>query len=126
MNINDKTDARIAESIIRETERSERIDLPGVQEIVKEWKQALRKYYHRPMDKGRVIQYDDYGYMTSLFPLPEHVQDREAAEDWFDYNERRECIASPYDCTGQVFTIWHKMVYRRGQWWCYHHTGMDI
>lgn len=43
----------------------------------------------------------------------------------FEDNYEMRCANSPYDCTGQMFTVWYKLVKRRGMWYAYHYIGYD-
>ena len=51
---------------------------------------------------------------------------QETADEWFQYNEYMECIPSAFDCTGQRFTSWYKLVERNGRWWAYHCISVDV
>ena len=118
MTITNKKDARIWEIFLR--------DGIGNTAFIPEIKAALRAYYHRPLPESRCIYWDDYGYAVTLGPLPVWISDAEEAEDYFESVMRMDYVPSQYDCTGQTFTRWHKIVLRRGRWWCYHGTAMDI
>ena len=43
----------------------------------------------------------------------------------FEDNYEMRCANSPYDCTGQMFTVWYKLVKRQGMWYAYHYIGCD-
>lgn len=43
----------------------------------------------------------------------------------FEDNYEIRCANSPYDCTGQMFTVWYKLVKRQGMWYAYHYIGRD-
>ena len=94
-------------------------------ENIKELKRDIRRYTHRESDR-RCIQDDPYGYYTMLIECPEWVNTKEDDEEWFEEEEKMVYMPSPYDCTGQHFTLWYKFVERRGKWYCYHHVGVDI
>ena len=61
------------------------------------------------------------GYIE-LYELPD-VTDPEA---YFDENERLIATPSQYDCTGQAFTMWHKIIKRRGRNMVYHRVAFDV
>ena len=91
-------------------------------QAIKTLKADIRAYHHRAENTHRLVK--DYGVdgYVELFTMPE-VTDPEA---WFDENERLVCKPSPYDCTGQAFTEWHKIFRRNGQLMCYHGVGYDV
>ena len=43
----------------------------------------------------------------------------------FEDNYEMRCANSPYDCTGQMFTVWYKLVKRQRMWYAYHYIGCD-
>ena len=65
------------------------------------------------------------GYIE-LLQLPEEITTRETADEWFQYNEYMECVPSAFDCTGQRFTNWYKLIERNGRWWVYHSILVDV
>lgn len=96
-------------------------------EDVKDLKQGIRIYFKNEAQKPERRVFDaDYDGATFLIELPAEIKTEEAAEGWFEANEYCECIPSQYDCTGQSFTAWHKLVKRRGRWWCYHRICLDV
>lgn len=118
------SDARIWEYLVRESsnrpmsaERKERHD---------EIKRALRRFYHRDRSGRRLVSSNDIDSYTLLVTCPEWVKTEEDAEEWFEEEERMECIPSLYDCTGQHFSCGHKVFQRNGKWMCYHHIAVDI
>ncbi len=128
-NISDKQDLRLYYSLLRMYEASarKRGPKPGpVAVVVVELKQMIREYTHRAPADRRCIDDDPYGYYTMLIEAPEHVVTRSDAEEWFHECEEMQYIPSQYDCTGQHFTVWYKLVKRRGRWYCYHRVGVDI
>ena len=77
-------------------------------------------------EERHIIDEDPDGYITRI-TLPTTVQDAEEAERWFTETERIDYIPSPYDCTGQLFTRWHKTRKREdGRFICYHSIGYDV
>ena len=88
-------------------------------------KRAIRAYQNRPTNQTRVVR-SDYSSLVEVFPLPENLETNEDAEAYFLENHYREAILSMYDCTGQIFTSWYKIFKRRGQFWAYHATAMDV
>ena len=97
------------------------------EEEIKELKQSIRIYFKNQSRKLEERVFDaDYDGATFLIELPEEIKTEEIAEAWFEGNEYCECIPSQYDCTGQAFTAWHKLVKRNGRWWCYHRVCFDV
>ena len=94
--------------------------------IIKE-KREIRKIYKKEREKPeRHIVHDNGidGYIE-LLRLPEEITTMETADEWFQYNEYMECVPSAFDCTGQRFTNWYKLVNRNGRWWVYHSILVD-
>lgn len=85
---------------------------------------AMRRWANAPVSEDRVISDDGMGGAITLVKIPEATS-REEAEAYFKNNLERHYRPSAYDCTGQVFTLWHKPVFRSGSWWCYHCFGVD-
>lgn len=91
------------------------------QKYILDLKQSIREYNHRKTDR-RIITGDCDGVLE-LVDVPQGVTDIDA---WFDENERRVCMPSMYDCTGQAFTEWYKIVKRAGGYKVYHMIGYDV
>lgn len=96
-----------------------------VEEHRKRIKRAVRAYHHLPTDQAQIVT-SDCESMLVVFPLPSELESYEAAEAYFMGHHYREAAPSMYDCTGQVFTTWYKIFKRRGQFWVYHATAMDV
>ncbi len=97
------------------------------EEEIKERKRSIRIYFKNQSRKLEKRVFDaDYDGATFLIELPEEIKTEEIAEAWFDANEYCECMPSQYDCTGQAFTAWYKLVKRNGRWWCYHRVCFDV
>ena len=84
-------------------------------------KQAIRAYNRRKSDR-RIISGDYDGYIE-LIEVPQGITDVDA---WFENNERLTAMPSMYDCTGQLFTVWYKVVKRHGRYMVYHSVGADV
>ena len=86
-------------------------------------KRTIRKY----RDKRDAYIVKDYGIdgYIELAPLPEQIRTEQAAEEYFDQAMRLEYRPTYYDCTGQLFTGWHKLVNRHGRWYVYHRICCD-
>lgn len=76
-------------------------------------------------NKRPVVAFSDEDSVTYLQILPESIQTTEEADAFFyDYMER--VICSPYDCTGKLFTVRHKVFQRHGRFYVYHTMGVDV
>ena len=76
-------------------------------------------------NKRPVVAFSDEDSVTYLQILPENIQTVEEADAFFyDYMER--VICSPYDCTGELFTVGHKAFQRHGRFYVYHTMGVDV
>nr|DAU88337.1 MAG TPA: hypothetical protein [Caudoviricetes sp.] len=96
-------------------------------EIIKK-KRKIRDIYKQENEKPeRHIVHDNGidGYIE-LLQLPEEITTRETADEWFQYNKYMEYVPSAFDCTGQRFTSWYKLVERNGRWWAYHCISVDV
>ena len=61
------------------------------------------------------------------FPLPEYIETRQDADEYFKEYEYIRMIPSAYDCTGQRFTGWYKIFQKPdGRFWAYHCIEFDF
>jgi len=120
--IRNKSDAELAYMVLRDADMCKRNP-----EATVSLKRNLRAYLNRPLPEGRTI-YNDYDYHIGLYPLNIDCESIDEAKEWFEENEYIHYCPSPYDCTGQVFTRWYKLVHRSNdsRWWVYHATAMDV
>lgn len=94
--------------------------------IIKKLKEGIRDYFKRTDQRAeRVIKWDSES-VISLEELPETIKTEEAAEDWFCFHRYKEAIPSLYDCTGQLYTAWHKIFKRKGRYFVYHCICRDV
>ena len=77
------------------------------------------------MVDSRVVQREEEDAIL-LQSIPEVFDDEASAEEFFEEFLKYHYYPSPYDCTGQTFTRWHKLFKRGGRYWVYHAIGMDI
>ena len=106
----------------------------GCESLVKEVKRALRQYAKH---STHIIDVDGYTYerrivkdngidgFVELVTLPDSIQDKQDANDFFDAYIKKECVWTPYDCSGQLFTAWHHIFKRNGRWCVYHCIACD-
>lgn len=91
-------------------------------------KRKIRDIYKQENEKPEIHIVHDNGIdgYIELLQLPEEITIRETADEWFQYNKYMECVPSAFDCTGQRFTSWYKLVERNGRWWAYHCISVDV
>lgn len=102
------------------TDKDKAEGLTKTSNYIIELKRSIRAYQHKASDR-RLIQCDYDGYVE-LVEVP-NVSDPEA---WFDDNELLTYRPSAYDCTGQLFTVWHKFFRRNGRMMMYHRVAADV
>lgn len=73
----------------------------------------------------RIIASDYDGY-TEKITLDDTITAAEEAEAFFVDHYKRTYTPSQYDCTGQHFTIRHKIAYQAGRLVIYHRVGIDV
>ena len=95
-------------------------------EYVDDVKRSVRRYLNKNAYQDRRIISSDSDGMMVLVQLPESIQTREGAEEYFEANEVMEAIPSQYDCTGQLFTSWYHLFQRNGRWCAYHRICADV
>jgi len=111
------------------TNLERKIDINHIMEHIAEMKRTVRKWYKDNKfsfdDSPRLVQ-SDWDSAITLIPLPTRIHDRETAKEWFEYNEYMDRPNSPYDCTGEMFTAWYKLIERNGRWYAYHSFHLDV
>lgn len=99
------------------------------EEHLREMKRSARKYMREHSytyeDMTHLVKNDGDSYIV-LMPLPKTITDEETAREWFEYNEYMHIRPSMYDCTGQLFTSWYKIIERNGRFYAYHCVGIDV
>lgn len=80
-------------------------------EYIKELKRDIRGFFRKDI---------------VLIQLPSFLNSKEDAAVYFEENEVMTCRHSMYDCTGQAFTSWYKIVERSGSMWAYHSVCFDV
>ena len=107
------------------------LDIDSYNDSVKEIKREIRDYYKRGEKKERLIK--DYGIdgVIVLFEFPSEINSIkidsfELAEEYFKAYEYRRYKPSMYDCTGQSFTSWYKIIKRNNKFYAYHCISFDV
>lgn len=102
---------------------------PKAKEHCDEIKRAIRRFYKKVCDKAAVGEtgFGEYDYFTRKYPLPEYIETKAEAEEYFEEYEWMHCYPSQYDCTGQIFTTRYCVFQKPdGRWWVYHCMAMDV
>ena len=99
-------------------------------EKIVELKRKMRRYLRQKAEampyERRIIK--DYGIdgFVSLERLPDDFKDVDEAREFFEQFRTCEYVPSMYDCTGQWFTNWFKVIKRNGGYYAYHSVSVDI
>ena len=108
------------------------IDVDRYNDFINEIKKEIRDY-HKREDGRKEWLIKDYGIDGGiiLFELPKEINSVkidsfELAEEYFKAYEYRKCRPSIYDCTGQVFTSWYKIIKRNNKFYAYHCISFDV
>ena len=96
-------------------------------------KKEIRDYYKKKEKERKewLIKDDGMDGYIVLFELPSEINSIqidsfELAKEYFEAYEYRRCRPSMYDCTGQSFTIWYKIIKRNNKFYAYHRIGFDF
>ena len=74
----------------------------------------------------RIIQDSGMDGYIELIEIPDVFDTQDGADEFFRDFLYRECRPSAYDCTGQAFTSWYKLFFRRSHWCAYHSVVFDV
>ena len=137
--IQDKKDLKFKYEIllllnrIKNENESVILDMESYNDSVKEIKKEIRDYYkEREKDRKEwLIKDDGMDDYIILFELPSEINSIqidsfELAEEYFEAYEYRRCRPSIYDCTGQAFTSWYKIIKRNNKFYAYHCISFDF
>lgn len=112
---------------IEQTIQEKQLDDPkAVKELLVDAKREVRRHVNRLVDNDRRIIKQDWDYYIMRINLPSWIKTKEEAEEWFERNEFIDYIPRDYDCTGQLFTSWHRLFKVNDLWICYHCVSMDV
>ena len=116
---------------IKNENESAILDMDSYNDSVYEIKKEIRDYYKRDERKEWLIRDDGIDGGIVLFEFPSEINSIkidsfELAEEYFKAYEYRKCRPSMYDCTGQVFTSWYKIIKRNDKFYAYHYIGFDV
>ena len=137
--IQDKEDLRFKYEIllllnrIKNENESAILDMDSYNDSVYEIKKEIRDYYKEREEERKewLIKDDGIDGGIVLFELPSEINSIkidsfELAEEYFKAYEYRKCRPSMYDCTGQVFTSWYKIIKRNNKFYAYHCISFDV
>lgn len=97
-----------------------------IESRIVEMKRQLRARSKR-VDDRQIVRDNGPDDVIVKFPLPEYIETRQDAVEYFKEYEYIRMIPSAYDCTGQRFTAWYKLFQKPdGRFWAYHCIGMDV
>lgn len=121
------SDVRFYEWMISETlKQKPDADLSPVKDRVIEMKRQIRRRNKKESER-RTIVHDGGDDWIFKFPLPEDIQTREEAIEYFKEYEYIYYRPTYYDCTGQQFTSWFKVFQKPdGRFWAYHCVSLDV
>ena len=118
---------------IKNENESSIIDMDSYNDSVYKIKKEIRDYYkEREKDRKEwLIKDDGMDDYIVLFELPSEINSVkidsfELAEEYFKAYEYRRCKPSMYDCTGQIFTSWYKIIKRNNKFYAYHCISFDF
>ena len=119
--IRNRHELRVAFEIVKIAEEAS--DISNVKLI--SVKRAIRTFCRRPPEPDVIWNGGDSVTTVEKLPIPDDWS-KEDATEWFKANRYCEAMPSAFDCTGQVFTTNFVIFRRRGSWWAYHGTAMDV
>lgn len=108
------------------------LDLDRYNVFINKIKKEIRDYYKMEDEhKERLIKDNGMDGYIVLIELPSEINSVkidsfELADEYFKAYEYRRCRPSMYDCTGQSFTNWYKIIKRNNKFYAYHSIGFDM
>ena len=117
---------------IKNENESAILDMDSYNDSIKKIKKEIRDYLkEEDKRKERFIRDDGIDGSIVLIELPSEINSVkidsfELAEEYFKAYEYRTYRPSMYDCTGQVFTSWYKIIKRNNKFYVYHCISFDF
>lgn len=108
------------------------LDLDRYNVFINKIKKEIRDYYKMEDEhKERLIKDNGMDGYIILIELPSEINSVkidsfELADEYFKAYEYRRCRPSMYDCTGQSFTRWYKIIKRNNKFYAYHSIDFDF
>ena len=120
------SDLRFYEWMLHELKKQPNSKPEKVEALIIDMKRKLRADSKR-VDDRQIIHDNGFDSFIAKFPLPEYIETREDAVEYFNEYEYIRMIPSAYDCTGQRFTSWYKIFQKPdGRFWAYHSIRLDV
>ncbi len=129
-NINDTASLRAAYSFVR-TLKEVTVPVENVarrDRHIADVKREIREFTHRAASHNYIVEERGCDGYIELVQLPEELDtaNKVDAAEWFRANRYLEYFPTPYDCSGQKFTNWFKLVRRQDHWFAYHSVSIDV
>lgn len=129
-NINDMASLRAAYSFVR-TLREVTVPVENVarrDRYIADVKREIREFTRRAASRSHIVEERGCDGYIELVQLPEELDtaNKVDAAEWFRANRYLEYFPTPYDCSGQKFTNWFKLVRRQDHWFAYHSVSIDV
>ena len=106
------------------------------EEHLKKVTETLVNYKREVRKKPRI---DEIEILVKDYGIDGYVYKQDVTDFGYDFDSytkemieetleehRTHCIPSQFDCTGQRFTQWNKLVKLGGRWWYYESVGFDV
>ena len=118
---------RMQFAVIHDLEKEISIPKPIIAQLKNKLRYEMAQEEMRRFQNGHCVK--DFGDGSAIVLLPIMGTHFDTSLDEairiFEDNYEMRCANSPYDCTGQMFTVWYKLVKRQGMWYAYHYIGCD-
>ena len=117
---------------IKNENESDILDIDRYNDFINEIKKEIRDYLkEEDKRKERLIKDNGIDGGIVLLELPSEINSIkidsfELAEEYFKAYEYRRCRPSMYDCTGDSYTSWYKIIKRNNKFYAYHYIGFDV
>ena len=114
-------------AVIHDLEKEICIPKPIIAQLKNKLRYEMAQEEMRRFQNGHCVKDFGDGSVILLLPIMGTHFDTslDEATRIFEDNYEMRCANSPYDCTGQMFTVWYKLVKRQGMWYAYHYIGRD-
>ena len=103
-------------AVIHDLEKEICISKPIIAQLKNKLRYEMAQEETRRFQNGHCVK--DFGDGSAIVLLPimgTHIDTSlDEAIRIFEDNYEMRCANSPYDCTGQMFTVWYKLVKRQG------------
>ena len=114
-------------AVIHNLEKEISIPKPIIAQLKNKLRYEMAQEETRRFQSGHCVK--DFGDGSAIVLLPIMGTHFDTSLDEairiFEDNYEMRCANSPYDCTGQMFTVWYKLVKRQRMWYAYHYIGCD-